>query len=326
MKSPVVVVTDSPFPNLDPAREVLSRIGATVRVVDQSAPDAIRQATVDADGVLVTYAKISADTIAQMKRCRIISRFGIGVDNVDIEAATHAGIVVTKVPDYCIEEVADHTLALLLALARKVTFANALVHAGRWEMSAIAPIHRLRGSVLGLVGFGRIPQLVTPRAAALGMKIVASDPYISNEVMVHAGVERVDFAELVSRSDFISIHSPRVPETQHLFNANVFRAMKPTAYLINTARGAIVDETDLVHALDEEELAGAALDVLPTEPPSKSALFGRSNVILTPHMSFYSVESLVDLQVKAAEEVVRALSGERTRNPVNPEAAQPGAR
>jgi D-3-phosphoglycerate dehydrogenase / 2-oxoglutarate reductase len=316
----LVGVSDSVFPNLDPAREVLSRIGAELRLAKEPTPESILGVARDADALLATYAKITAEMIPQMKRCRIISRFGIGVDNVDVAAATQAGIVVTKVPDYCIDEVSDHTLALLLALVRKIPSSNARTHAGRWEMQAVVPIHRLRGSILGLVGFGRIPQLVAPKAQAFGIKVVAYDPYIAEEVFTRAQVEKVEFAELLGRSDYISIHSPLVPETRHLFNADVFRQMKATAYLVNTARGPIVDEEALAKALDAKQLAGAGLDVLSEEPPSGSPLFGRDNVILTPHTSFYSVESLVDLQVKAAQEVVRVFNGEMPRNPVNPEA------
>jgi D-3-phosphoglycerate dehydrogenase len=315
----LVAVADSVFPNLDPAREVLSTIGAELRLAEKPTPDGIVQVARGADAVLVTYAKISADMIRQMPRCRIIARFGIGVDNVDIAAATEAGIVVTRVPDYCIDEVSDHTLALLLALVRKIPFANSRAHAGRWEMSAVVPIHRLRGTVIGLAGFGRIPQLVAPKAKAFGLNVVTYDPYVAQDVTTSAGVERVDFAELVKVSDYISIHTPLIPETQGLFNADVFRQMKPTAFLINTARGPIVDEAALAYALDAGQLAGAALDVLSQEPPTASPLFGRDNVILTPHMSFYSIESLVELQTKAAEEVVSVLTGQTPRNPVNPE-------
>jgi D-3-phosphoglycerate dehydrogenase len=318
----LVAVSDSVFPNLDPACEVLSKINAEVRLAADQTPESILQVARNADATLVTYAKIPAEMIRQMKRCRIIARFGIGVDNVDIVAATHAGVVVTKVPDYCIDEVSDHTLALLLALVRKIPFSNSQVHAGGWKMSAVAPIHRLRGSILGLVGFGRIPRLVAPKAKAFGLKVLAYDPYISQEDADAAGVEKVDFAELVRISDFISVHTPLMPETDRLFRADVFSQMKPTAYLINTARGSIVDEADLALALDAGQLAGAALDVLSQEPPSGSPLFGRDNVILTPHTSFYSVESLVELQVKAAEEVLRVLTGQAPRYPLNPEALQ----
>ena len=320
MSQLIVAVADSVFPNLDPTRAVLSKIGAELRLAEKPAPEDILEVARDADALLVTYAKVSADMIRQMGRCRIIARFGIGVDNVEIAAATNAGIVVTRVPDYCIDEVSDHTLALLLALIRKIPFAHSQIHTGRWEMSSLVPIHRLRGGVLGLVGFGRIPQLVAPKAKAFGLKVVTYDPYVPNEISTAAGVERVDFAELVKTSDYISIHTPLMRETEGLFNADVFGQMKPTAYLINTARGAIVDEAALAQALEAGQLAGAALDVLSQEPPTASPLLGRSNVILTPHMSFYSVESLIELQTKAAEEVVRVLAGGAPRNPVNPEA------
>ncbi|PYU18858.1 MAG: hydroxyacid dehydrogenase [Acidobacteria bacterium] len=315
-----VAVSDSVFPNLDPARAVLSKIGAQLSLAEEPKAEAILRVARDADALLATYAKITAEMIRQMTRCRIISRFGIGVDNVDIPAATERGIVVTKVPDYCIDEVSDHTMALLLSAVRKIPFANSLVHAGKWEMPAVVPIHRLRGTVLGLVGFGRIPQVVAPKAKSFGMRVVSFDPYIPREVFEHAGVQSVEFGELLKLSDYISIHSPLLPETQGLFNAAIFRQMKPSAYLINTARGPIVDETALAHALDAGQLAGAALDVMPKEPPTDSPLFGRPNVIITPHTSFYSEESLVDLQTKAAEEVVRVLKGEAPKNPVNPEA------
>lgn len=322
MGKALVAIADSVFPNLDPTLEVLSKIGAELSLAKEPTPAATLQVAKDADAVMVTYAKISAEMIQQMRRCRIIARFGIGIDNVDIPAATRCGIVVTRVPDYCIEEVADHTMALLLALARKITVANGRSHAGQWELSTVAPIRRLRGRTLGLVGFGKIPQLVTPKAHAFGLKVVTYDPYVSREITAKAGVEPVDFDELIKISDFISVHTPLLPETHHLFNADVFRQMKPDAYLINTARGSIVDEIALTRALDAGQLAGAALDVLEQEPPTHSPPFGRGNVILTPHMGFYSLESLVELQTKAAEEVVRVLSGREPRNPVNLEALQ----
>jgi len=286
----LVAVADSVFPNLDPARAVLGGIGATLELATEPTPDAIVRVAAGADALLVTYAKISADMIARMSRCRIISRFGIGVDNVDVPAATRAGIVVTRVPDYCIDEVSDHAMALLLALVRKIPIANAHVHAGRWEMATVVPIHRLRGSVLGLAGFGRIPQRVAPKAAAFGLRVVAFDPYVPADVFARSGVEPVDFAELLRISDYVSIHTPLAPETHGLFDAEAFGRMKPTACIINTARGPIVDEAALARALDAGQLAGAALDVMPNEPPLASPLFGRTNVILTPHTSFYAEE------------------------------------
>src|SRR5579885_35275 len=321
-----VAVSDIVFPNLDRARAVLSKIGAQLRLAEEPKPDAIMRVAKDADALLATYAKITADMIRQMTRCRIISRFGIGVDNVDIPAATERGIVVTKVPDYCIDEVSDHAMALLLSAVRKIPFANSMVHNGRWEMPAVVPIHRLRGTTLGLVGFGRIPQLVAPKAQAFGMRVIAFDPYIPKPVFDNAKVESVDFPQLLKLSDYVSIHAPLLPETQGLFNADAFRQMKPHAYLVNTARGPIVDEAALAQALDAGHIAGAALDVMTKEPSVNSPLFGRPNVIITPHTSFYSEESLVDLQTKAAEEVLRALTDQPVKNPVNPEAANSAVR
>ena len=318
-----IAVADSVFPNLDPARDVVSRIGGQLQLASGPTPEAIMGIARDADALLVTYAKITGDMIRQMTKCRIVSRFGIGVDNVDIAEATKARIVVTKVPDYCIDEVSDHTMALLLAVVRKIPFINAQVHGGTWRMPAVVPIHRLRGTVLGLVGFGRIPQLVAPKAKAFGIRVIAYDPYVPAQAFADAGVASVDFPTLLATSDYVSIHSPLVPETKNLFGAEAFRQMKRSAYLVNTARGPIVDEDALAAALDAGEIAGAALDVMAQEPPGASSpLFGRDNVIITPHTSFYSEESLVELQTKAAEEVVAVLSGKAPRNPVNPEALQ----
>lgn len=320
MSAKLIAVTDSVFPNLDGAQQILGKIGGEVRLAKAPTPEAILDVARDSDAVLTTYAKVTAEMIAQMPRCRVISRFGVGVDNVDLPAATKAGMVVTRVPDYCLDEVSDHTMALLLALVRKIPSSNARTHAGKWEMKAVVPIHRLRGTVLGLVAFGQIPQLVAPKAQAFGIRVVTHDPYASKDVTARAGVEQVEFDELLKISDYISIHTPLLPATRHLFNADVFRRMKPSAYLINTARGPIVDEAALANALDQKHLAGAALDVMEQEPPAGSPLVGREDVILTPHTGYYSEESLADLQTKAAEEIVRVLSGQPPRNPVNPEA------
>ena len=319
MQRCLVAISDSVFPNLDPTAAILAKVGAEIRLAKESTPPAILEVAVGADALLTTYANITGDMIRQMPNCRIISRFGIGIDNVDVPVATSQGIVVTRVPDYCLDEVSEHAMALLLALARKVPFANSRTHAGNWKMSEVAPIHRLRGTVLGLVAFGQIPQLVAPKAKSFGMRVVTYDPFVPDEVLSRAAVERVEFAELVRISDYISIHTPLMPATHHLFNADVFSRMKPGVYLINTARGPIIDEAALAQALDMGQIAGVALDVMEKEPPGSSPLFGRSNVILTPHTSFYSEESLVDLQTKASEEVVRVLTGKPPKNPVNPE-------
>jgi D-3-phosphoglycerate dehydrogenase len=323
MARKLIAVTDSVFPNLDPARAVLSKIDADLLCAKEPKPDAILQVARDADAVLTTYAKVTADMIGQFSRCRIISRFGIGVDNVDVAFATKRGILVTRVPDYCLDEVSDHAMALLLALVRKIPYSNTRTHGGTWEMKAVVPIHRVRGKVLGLIAFGQIAKLMATKAQAFGIRVVAYDPYVSADIFSRSNVERVEFHELLRISDYISIHTPLLQTTHHLFNSEVFSRMKSTAYLVNTARGPIVDEAALAAALDKKHLAGAALDVMEHEPPVGSPLLGRDNVIITPHTSFYSEESLVDLQIKASEEVVRVLSGQAPRNPVNPEVMRP---
>lgn len=317
---PLVVVTDSVFPTLEPAREVLASIGAELRLAEAPDPARVAALAQEADALMVTYMPIGAELIQQLRRCRIIARFGIGVDNVDVPAATRAGIVVTNVPDYCIDEVSDHALALLLALARRLFPADRSVRAGTWSVRVVTPIHRLRGRVLGLVGFGKIARALAQKARALGLEVLAFDPYLSPEFVEAQGARPVSLEELLQRSDFISIHVPLTPETRHLFNDEIFQKVKPGAFLINTARGPIVDEGALLRALDSGRLAGAALDVLEQEPPpADSPLLRREDVILTPHIAFYSEESLVDLQTKAAQEVVRVLQGQPPRNPVNPE-------
>ena len=325
MAERVVAVTDSVFPNLEPAKAVLSKIGGELRLAPEATAEGILSVAREADAVLTTYAKVTGEMIPQMTRCRVISRFGIGVDNVDIPVATSKGIVVTKVPDYCLDEVSDHAMALLLALIRKIPSSNTRTQSGKWEMKAVTPIHRLRGTVLGLVAFGQIPQLVAPKAQAFGMQVITYDPYVSDEVLKRANVRRVELDELIRTSDYISLHCPLTPETKHLFSGDAFQKMKRSAYLVNTARGPVIDEAALAQALDQKLIAGAALDVMEKEPPGTAPLFGRDNIIVTPHTSFYSEESLVDLQTKAAEEVVRVLSGQAPRNPVNPEVLKTAA-
>jgi D-3-phosphoglycerate dehydrogenase / 2-oxoglutarate reductase len=317
MPRPLIAVTDSPFPSLDPAKAALARIDPELRVANSTSADDILAVARDADAILVTYAKLPGELLRQLRRCKAIGRFGLGVDNIDIAAAAELGITVTYVPDYCMQEVSDHAMALLLALARKVPQSNALVQAGRWDMPAVAPIHRLAGRVLGLVGFGNIPRALAPKAKAFGLRVVAHDPYVSQHALAAAGVEGMSFDRLLEISDFVSIHAPLLPATRGLFNAEVFRKMKQGACLINTARGPLVDEDALLAALDSGRLVGAALDVVAVEPlPKQSRLIGRDNVVLTPHTGFYSVEALNELQTKCAADVARVLSGEKPVYPV----------
>jgi D-3-phosphoglycerate dehydrogenase / 2-oxoglutarate reductase len=222
------------------------------------------------------------------------------------------------VPDYCIREVSDHAMALLLALIRKIPLSNKLVQGGRWEMPAVVPIRRLEGTVLGLVGFGHIPRLVAPKAQAFGMKVIAHDPFIKPDLFKAAKVEGVDFDMLLKTSDYISVHAPLLPATRGMMNAAAFAKMKKGAYIVNTGRGPLIDEPALIAALDAGQVGAAGLDVVTSEPlPKDSPLLGRDNVILTPHTGFYSIEALEELQTKCAADVARVLSGEKAVYPIS---------
>ena len=317
MARPLIAVTDSVFPSLDPAIAALARLDPQMRMAESSAADDILAVARDADAILVTYAKLPGELLRQLTRCKAIGRFGLGVDNIDVKVAAELGIVVTYVPDYCMHEVSDHAMALLLALARKVPLSNKLVQSGRREMPAVVPLRRLAGQVLGLVGFGNIPRALAPKAAAFGLEIIAHDPYVAREVFAACGVEAVSFESLLARADFISMHAPLTPATRGLLGAAAFAQMKRGTMIVNTARGPLIDEAALLAALDSGALGGAALDVVVSEPlPKDSPLLGRDNLILTPHTAFYSVEALEELQTKCASDVARVLSGEPPVYPV----------
>lgn len=314
-----VAVSDTVFPSLDPAREALSRVDAELTLASEPTAEGILEVAADADALLVTYGQINADVIAGLNNCKAIGRFGIGTDNIDIGAAAEKGIVVTYAPVYCLDEVSDHAMALLLSVARKIPYANKLVAEGRWEMPAVVPIARFRGNTLGLLGLGNIPQQIVGKAQAFGMNVIAADPYCPDEVFQRLNVAKVGFDDLLARSDYISVHAPLTPETEKMFNMDAFKKMKNTAFLINTARGPLVDTADLAAALDAGEIAGAGLDVLPSEPPaSDDPIVGRDDVVLTPHTGFYSEDALLDLQTTVASDVAAVLAGEEPKYPVKP--------
>jgi len=318
MAGPVIAVTDTVFPSLDPAKTALARLNPTYRMSKSVNADDIVAVAKDADAVLVTYAKLTRDVLMQLTRCRAIGRFGLGVDNIDLPTAKEKGIAVNYVPDYCIREVSDHAMALLLALIRKIPLSNKLVQSGRWEMPAVVPIRRIEGTVLGLIGFGHIPRLVAPKAQAFGMKVISYDPFTKPDVFKAAGVEGVDLDTLLKTSDYVSVHAPLLPATRGMLNATAFSKMKKGAYVVNTARGPLIDEPDLIAALDSGQVGGAGLDVVAAEPLAKdSPLLGRDNVIISPHTAFYSIEALNELQTKCATDVARVLSGEKAVYPIS---------
>jgi D-3-phosphoglycerate dehydrogenase len=299
---------------------VLDHLGVELRAGQCRSEEEVIALTQEADAVLNCYAKMTARVIAELKRCRVIARYGIGVDNVDLAAATRAKIVVTNVPDYCVDEVSDHGLALFLALARRVVAADQAVKGGAWDVVAHKGIQRLRGQTLGLLGFGKIARALAVKAQALGMQVLAVDPFVDAETMARLEVRAVDMDTLWTKSDAVSVHVPLSPETRGIVGERALARMKSTAFLINTSRGGLVDEQALAAALTAGRLGGAALDVMEKEPPPPDHPLRKApNVILTPHLAFYSQEAVVELQTKVAEEAARAFRGEPPRSPVNRE-------
>ena len=312
-----VVLTDYVWDSLDVERTTLDGLATLVALKTKTPAEFLPEAT-DCDALLNTYAgPITAEVMKQMPRCRIIARYGIGVDTIDLEAATAAGIIVTNNPTYCIEEVAEHTMALLLACARKVPFYERHVRGGRWELPPGKPMFRLVGRTLGLVGFGNIARAVAVRAAAFGLRIVYYDPFVQAGQFPAPGDKR-ELGSLLGESDFVSVHPPLSAETRGMMNDAAFAQMKPTAFLINCARGPIVDTAALVRALDAGRIAGCALDTTDPEPlPDSHPLRGRDNVIVTPHAAWYSEQAMVGLQAGAPGEVRRVLTGQWPVNVVN---------
>jgi D-3-phosphoglycerate dehydrogenase len=309
-----VVLTDQVFPTVEVEREMLRAIDAEIEILDDSSHESIARRATDADALLTTYAAIDARLMESLVRCRIIARYGIGVDNIDLDAAKERGIVVTNVPDYCVDEVADHTIALLLTATRKIVAGDRVVRSGGWGISELRPIHRLRSRTLGLVGFGHIGRAVSVRANALGLSVKIYDPYIAETATEGLDVQRVDdLDELLRQSDIVSVHAPLVPATSGMFDATAIAKMKDGAVLINTSRGPIVQTAAVTDALRAGRLGAAALDVFDSEPPDPAAIEGLDNLVATPHSAFYSEESIQESQRKAAEAIVDVLQGRAPR-------------
>ena len=316
-----IFITDYAWSSIEPERQVLAKVGAELIAAEPG--DAVELQTLALaplmDGILTCWNPVREPIIAAAKKCQIIARYGIGLDNIDVEAATERGIIVTNVPAYCIDEVSDHAIGLLLACARKISRFDWAIRSGVWDQNIGPEMHRIRGKTLGVVGFGRIGQAIIPKAKAFGLTINVCSPRTDPKRIQVAGAEKVTFSELLATSDFITIHAPLTKETEHLFSDAEFRAMKPTAFLINTARGGIVDTAALTTALCNSEIAGAGLDVLETEPPNPNEeLLKLNNVVVTPHAAFVSKDAILELEVTAAKCVAQVLTGQLPESVVNP--------
>jgi D-3-phosphoglycerate dehydrogenase len=319
-----VVITDFDYGDNDVERAILEPAGAEIVPLQAKNEDDLLNEARDCDAIMNQYARVGAKTIAVMERCKVIARYGVGVDIVDVEAATARGIQVTNVRDYCTEEVADHAVALWLTLARKLPQYDRATHEGVWRWQSGQPVYRLRGRTMGIVSFGKIGQAIAERARAFGLHILVFDPYKPAEAVRALGAEPVSKDELLARSDVVMMQVPMTPETRHFLGAAEFAQMRPGAIVVNTGRGPTIDNRALYDALVSGRVSGAGLDDPEEEPakraqwdPRENPLFSLPTVIVTPHSAYYSEESIRMAREIAASEVARVLTGQAPLNPVN---------
>jgi D-3-phosphoglycerate dehydrogenase len=313
-----VLVTDYAWPSPDQEQNILREVGAELLVAKTGEVDELLRLAPRADAILFNWKQVPGSVLRAAPKCLTATRYGIGVDNIDQEVATELGIVVTNVPAYCIDDVADHTMALLLACNRKIGWLDRDVKAGRYDLKAQLPLRRLRGQTLGLAGFGKIGRAVAERATAFGLNVIALWPRRTRDQAERNWVERVSLAELLTRSDYLSIHLPATPETNSLFGPDAFVLMKDGVVILNTSRGSLLPAVELLRALESGKVGAAGLDVWPKEPLRPGdPLANHPRVVATPHAAFYSEESLRELQKSAATQVAAVLSGQMPNNIVN---------
>ena len=320
----LVIHTDPQHTDFRHEQAELDTIGATLRVLNVKSEEEVAAACGEADALLVTYAKIGRTALLGMPTVKVIVRTGVGYDSLDVAAATARKVMVCNVPDYCISDLAEHTMALLLAWWRRIGDLDRQVRTEGWGRP-LKPVHRLEGKTLGILGLGRMGQAVALRAKGFGVKLAAFDPYIPDPVFASLGVERLGLDELCRVADIVTIHSLLTPETRHLICDRTLRLMKPTAVIVNTARGGLVKTDDLVEAIRQGRIAGAALDVVEEEPlPMDHPLRSTPRVSLTPHAAWYSEDAEPELRRRAAQIIVQGLRGERPASLLNPEVLATG--
>lgn len=314
------VTTDQHIFPLLVERDILARVGVEIVPASCKNEEETIAACRDAHAILTATAPFTRRVIAGLEEALVICRYGIGVDTVDIPAATEQGIIVANVPDFCFDQVADTAMSLILSVPRKVHLLNNLIHRGIWKRDVAKPVHNFRGATLGLFAFGNIARNVCRKAEAFGFRIIAHDPYVAPESVREYPVTLVDFDTLLRESDLLSIHAPLTHETHHEFNEAAFRRMKPSAYFFNLGRGPIHDQRALFRALSEGWIAGAGLDVLEKEPPDPAdPILTLDNVVFTPHYASYTEEAYHELRVKTAENAAAVLRGEFPKYVYNPE-------
>ncbi|MBF0528597.1 MAG: C-terminal binding protein [Deltaproteobacteria bacterium] len=320
-----VVLTDYEWPDLSIEHGIFSPLGINFTAAQCRHEDEVLRLSEHADAIILGYAPLSRKVIRSLQRCKIISMSGAGFDNVDLETATEEGILIVNCPDYCFEEVADHAMAMILSCARGLFQYDRMIRNGIWDYKSAGPRERIRGSVLGLIGFGRVSQAVTARAMSFGMRVVAYDPFIPDEVFEAQGVQSASREETFAAADYLSIHVPLAKGTRKSIGAEELSRIKRSAFIINTCRGGVVDEKALYEALKSGLIRGAALDVLEKEPPDfDSPLLSLDNVLVTPHAAFYSEDALSEARTRSAQAVIKVFKGELPAHIVNGEVLETG--
>ena len=314
-----VLITDHVWPSTDPERAVMEAGGASVVLAPDGEEATLVELARDADAIMTCFAQVTENVVRAAEQCVVIGRFGVGVDNIAVNTATELGIAVTYVPDYCVDEVSDHVMALLHAWNRRIALFDRSVKEHGWGSQPLTMrMMRLRGKTIGIVGFGRIGQAVAAKARAFGLNILAADPVVPAETVEDMGGRLVDLPALLAESDFVSLHTPLTEATRNLIDREELAMMKPDAFLINAARGPLVDEVALYEALTGNIIAGAGLDVMVDNTPSQDhPLLSLDNIIITPHVAFFSQESTLELEQRAAAEVVSVIHGRMPDNLVN---------
>jgi D-3-phosphoglycerate dehydrogenase len=315
-----VLITDYVWPSLDPERAILEGNGIELIVAPDGREETLRSLATEADAIMFCFAKVPASVLRAAPKCKVASRYGIGVDNIDIPVCTELGIVVTNVPDYCVDETSDHALGMVLALNRRLAQHDRAVRSGGWARVTLdQPMRRTRGSTLGIIGYGRTGKALAAKAGAFGMKVIAYSRSLKNGE-VYGNAEAVTLETLLRQSDFISLHVPLTLETRGMIGRRELSMMKQGAIIVNCARGGLIDEAALADALASGHIAGAGLDVMDPAPPRPDhPLFKQESVIITPHTAFFSQASTVELETRTAREVVRVLLGQKPENVVNPQ-------
>ncbi len=314
-----IIVTDDRYESYTEENRVFSELGASVEVHNLDNSETSMEILKKADAVLVNLFPMTREVIGSLDRCKVISRYGVGYDNVDVTAATEMGIWVTNVPDYSMEDVSDHTFALLFDCVRKITYRDRMIRKGKWNTHKNWPSYRTAGKTLGIIGFGAIGKTLLRKISSLGLgRILVHDPFVKPEAVKKAGGIPVSFNELLEKSDYISLHVPLTEKTTGLIGEKEFKRMKTNCIFINTSRGPVVDEDALFRALESGSIAAAGIDVYRKEPlPPESPLRTLDNIILTDHAGWYSEESIVELKTKAALNVLTVLKGGKPAYPLN---------